>query len=401
MNVGIYPRPLLLFAAAAAATAALLIVATPAGHATTNAAATTNASNTPGAVYAMTNERSGNRILVYDRRSDGTLAAPRPFATGGLGTGQIDQSGNSVVLAGGNFETSQDNVGGSSEYLFTVNTGSNSVSSFRLKHGDPELADVESGLDHPTSITYSKHRLFVLNAQNQSCLFPSNPTITGFTVSGDGELTPIPGSTRPVPGGPNSGCTMISFNPRGDVLVVSEKIADLLVTYTVTRDGIPSAPIVNNTTGVDPFSYAFTRQDQLITAENYNSMGGGVSTYDVPDSGVLVPISPSVLTTRNDSCWVVITNDEKYFYVTNAVSGDITSYTLDNDGNIALLEPIAATVGPMAFDEALSGDSKYLYARSITEGSIHAYEVNKDGSLVQIQTIGGLPPGAAEGLAAR
>lgn len=400
MHVRPYPVPSVHRAAIFVVAALLLyLAAAPVGRAAPSSTQAAS-SNTPGAVYAMTNERLGNRILVYDRHSDGTLAAPRSFATGGSGSGAIDQSANSLVLAGGNYETSQTNVGGSSEYLFTVNTGSNSVSSFRLKSGDPVLADVESGLDHPISVTYSKHRLFVLSAGNQSCL-GSNPTLTGFTVAGDGQLTPIPGSTREVPGGPESGCTMIEFNPRGDVLVVSEKVADLLITYTVTREGIPSAPIVNDTTGVDPFGFSFTRQNQLITAENYNSMFGGVSTYAVPDSGVLVPISPSVLTTRNDSCWVVITNNEKYFYVTNAVSGDITSYTLDNDGNIALLQPIAANVGPMAFDEALSGDSKYLYARSITEGSIHAYRVGQDGSLVEIQSIGGLPPGSAEGLAAR
>jgi len=45
-------------------------------------------------------------------------------------------------------------------------------------------------------------------ATNQSCI-GGNPTITGFAVDGDGELTPIFGSTREVPGGPNSGCTMV------------------------------------------------------------------------------------------------------------------------------------------------------------------------------------------------
>lgn len=114
----------------------------------------------------------------------------------------IDQSANSLVLAGGNFETSQTNVSGSSEYLFTVDTGSNSITSFRVKNGsDPVIADIEGGVDHPISLTYNKHRLFVLNAGNQSCQ-GSNPTITGFTVAGDGQLTPIPGSTREVPGGP-------------------------------------------------------------------------------------------------------------------------------------------------------------------------------------------------------
>ena len=388
-------RLVLLATLAVAAAIATALLATPGGSAASNGAS----ENAPGAVYAMTNERAGNRILVYDRHSDGTLAPPRSVATGGTGSGAIDQSANSLVLAGGNYESSQAVAGGSAQFLFTVNTGSNSVSSFRVKSGDPVLADVESGLDHPISVAYSKHRLFVLNAGNQSCQ-GSNPTITGFTVDARGELTPIPGSTREVPGGPESGCTMISFNPRGDVLVVSEKLADLLITYTVSREGIPSAPIVNNTTGVDPFGFAFTRQNQLITSENYNSMGGAVSTYDVPESGVLVPISPSVLNGRNDACWVAITNDEKYFYVSNAVSGDVSSYTLDNDGNIALLEAVAGNVGPMAFDEAMSNDSKYLYIRSLTPGTIEVFAIQQDGSLIKIQSIGGLPPGS-EGLAAR
>ena len=400
MTTRLNARALVVLAAVVASTAGVLVTVAPNGDAAASAAANASTNGTPGAVYAMTNERDGNRIFVYDRHADGTLAAPRPFDTGGSGSGLIDQSGNSLVLAGGNFESSQQNVGGSTQFLFTVNTGSNSVTSFRLKSGDPVIADVEGGLDHPISVTYSKHRLFVLNAGAQSCQ-GSNPTITGFTVAGDGELTPIPGSTREVPGGPESGCTMISFNPRGDVIVVTEKLADLIISYRVTREGIPSAPLVNNTTGVDPFAFSFTRQGQLITAENYNSLGGGVSTYDVPDSGVLVPISPSVLNGRSDSCWVVITNNEKYFYVSNAVSGDVTSYTLDNDGNIALLDPIAGDVGPMAFDEALSGDSKYLYVRSVTLGTIVAFAIQQDGSLIKIQTIGGLPPGSAEGLAAR
>lgn len=37
------------------------------------------------AVFAQTNELSGNRIAVYDRADDGTLAAAGSYATGGTG----------------------------------------------------------------------------------------------------------------------------------------------------------------------------------------------------------------------------------------------------------------------------------------------------------------------------
>src|SRR5687767_11254063 len=40
-----------------------------------------------GALYVSTNSTAANEVLVFPRRGDGTLGAPRAFATGGLGTG--------------------------------------------------------------------------------------------------------------------------------------------------------------------------------------------------------------------------------------------------------------------------------------------------------------------------
>ncbi len=64
--------------------------------------------NSPGAVYAMTNEAAGNRIAVFNRAANGTLTPGGSFATGGLGSGTFENTANGLILTG----QSPDNVGG-------------------------------------------------------------------------------------------------------------------------------------------------------------------------------------------------------------------------------------------------------------------------------------------------
>lgn len=40
----------------------------------------------------------------------------------------------------------------------------------------------------------------------------AQPNVSGFTFDDNGQLTPIPGSTRPLSGIPNSGCTQVAFD---------------------------------------------------------------------------------------------------------------------------------------------------------------------------------------------
>ena len=104
---------------------------------------------------------------------------------------------------------------------------------------------------------------------------------------------------------------------------------------------------------------------------------------------------------RSDTCWIVITDNGKYAYVTNAMSNDISSYRVEPDGTMTLLESIAgpADEAPAPFaipaDLTLSGNSRYLYARNVRDGDIFASRVETDGTLTPIQTLPrALPPGA-------
>jgi hypothetical protein len=115
---------------------------------------------TPGAVYALTNEPNGNRVIVYNRAANGILTQGRAFSTGGMGSGQFEGSAGGLILSG----QSPDNLGGGNHYLIATNTGSNEISVFTVQKDELTLTDkVPSGGVQPVSVTLRKNLVYVLN----------------------------------------------------------------------------------------------------------------------------------------------------------------------------------------------------------------------------------------------
>ena len=126
--------------------------------------------------------------------------------------------------------------------LYVVNAGSDQISAFEVTpRGLRRTAVVGSGGHQPISATVDGRLLYVLNAGRDQ--------ITGFIV-GHGSLTPLAGSTRPLSGS-GTGPAEVQFDRGGDLLAVTEKATGHIDTYTVGRDGRPSAPHVQNSAGQD------------------------------------------------------------------------------------------------------------------------------------------------------
>lgn len=365
-----------------------LIATTPAG------AAAGTSSNTPGAVYILTNNVANNEVDVFNRSADGTLAPGGSFSTGGLGSGGPTGSTGALVLGA----QSPANLSGSNRYLFAVNPGSDSISVLAVQNDGLVLLDQQpSGGRMPISLTVRKNLLYVLNSGSSN--------ISGFTVGAQGELTPLPGSTRPISGGAAAVPAQIQFDPKGELLVVTERNTGIIDTYLIDKDGLPGGPILNRSNGDEPFGFAFTQRGQLIVTEAHRGIAlqGAASSYNVAANGTLQVISPSVRNTQSDTCWIVITDNDRYAYVANLDAGTVSSYRVAPDGTLSLLEPIAASTGPGSapVDEALSNNSRYYYAHSAANGLISSYQVQPDGTLVPTSgVVAGLPPSAI-GLAAK
>ncbi len=263
---------------------------------------------------------------------------------------------------------------------------------FRVGPQGLELVEVESSNGaRPTSITVSKGVVYVMNSGGFMCSGVEElPNVTGSTLAQDGQLTPIPGSKRFLSGGPNAGCNQVSFNPRGDVLVVTEQEADLIDTFLVNQDGTLNGPTPQQSTGQGPFGFAFTQDGHLLTTENGDALPGqgGAASYDVTRDGTLVPISPTVRNLQSDTCWVQITEDGKLAFAASfGDDGGISSYRVLPDGNLELIASQAETTGTGTADSALSQNSRYLYVLNSLAGTITGFRVGHDGSLTRMETV--------------
>lgn len=341
------------------------------------------ASPAVGAVYVLSNQVAGNSVIEYVRGAGGELTPAGSFATGGSGTGGGLGSQGAIALDR------------AERYLFAVNAGSASVTSFRVnpRGGLQRVGTTPSGGTMPTSLTTDGHVLYVLNAGG-----PGN--IAGFSISA-GALTPLAGSTRALSGAATAPA-QISFTPDGRRLVVTERATNRIDVYDVDQDGLASGPTVSPSPGVTPFGFDFDRRGNVIVSEAFGGQpnASAVSSLALTSSGATV-ISASVPTTETAACWVVTTIDGRYAYAGNAGSNSISGYTVAPDGALTLLTPGGKTASAAAgvTDLATSRDSRYLYAR-ISNGTVGAFAVGSDGSLTTLAAAPGLPTGAA-GIAAR
>jgi 6-phosphogluconolactonase len=339
----------------------------------------------PGAVYTMSNAANGNSILMFNRLPDGRLVAAGHLPTGGAGTG------GGLGNQGGLTLTRNE------RWLLAVNAGSDTVSVLEVRHRGLRLRDVEpSGGSQPVSVTEHRGLVYVLNAGSDS--------ITGFVLGRHGRLHALAGSTRSLSGA-GTGPAQVSFSPDGDVLVVTEKNTNKIVTFTIDRHGLPGQANVQDSNGQTPFGFAFGKRDQLFVSEAFGGAenASATSSYEVDRNGVLTTISASVGTNQTANCWVVVTPNGRFAYVTNTGSGSISGYSIEFDGTIELLDADGRTAvtgdGSAPIDLALTDGGRFLYSLNSGTNSIGAFRLRADGSLTPLPFVEGLPTGA-NGLAA-
>jgi 6-phosphogluconolactonase len=342
----------------------------------------------PGAVYVMTNASSGNAIMAFRRAANGTLTAAGTYSTGGLGFGTgadpLGSQGSLILTSDGHF-------------LLAVNAGSNDVSVMQVgSRGLSLVSKVSSGGTEPISVTLYKNLAYVLNAGG-------TPNISGFVLGPTGILHAVAGSSRPLAGGTSAGPAEISFAPNGSFLVVTEKGTNLIDTYQVMANGLTMGPTSNASNGMTPFGFSFGGLGALITSEAFGGGSGlgAASSYRITGAGTLRMVSGSVGDTQTAPCWVVVTSNGSFAFLSNTASGTISSYTVKPGGALTLLNGVAGSTGSssVATDEALSSTNQFLYVLTPGANSISAFQVDGAGGLMQITGAANVPT-TAQGIAA-
>lgn len=339
-----------------------------------------------GMVFTSSNDAAGNELLVYARRDDGGLMLVRRAATTGLGSGAGLGSQGAVTL-------SRDG-----RHVFVVNAASNSVSTFALKGDSLELVStVDSGGLHPISIAEHDGLVYVLNDGG-------NGNVAGFK-NRHGMLMPVDGSVRGLSVAGGALPAQVGFTEDGDAIVVTEKGTQKLTSYRVRRDGgLREWPVVTSSPGMTPFGFAFNKRNRLVVSE---AVGGGVgastvSSYRFLNSAPATPqvVSAAVADTQTAACWVAISPNGRYAYVTNAGSSSVSSYAIAGDGQLTLMNAVAGMTGTGSSpaDVSVSPDGHHLYVRNGRTYTLSSFKVLDDGGLVERPVTEGLPT-TAVGLA--
>lgn len=315
------------------------------------------ASDTPGAVFALTNAASGNAVAYYARSAQGALSYVAAFPTGGAGTGANLGSQGSVTLSD------------DGRSLYAVNAGSNTVSVFSVQPNGLQLqTEFPSGGVRPISVTVHGDVLYVLNI--------GSSTINGFTTSG----TPL--ASQPLLGGNPA---QVAFSPSGDELVVTEKGTRSIDTFPVVG-GIALPGVSSASAGATPFGFAFDNLGRLFVSE----AAGSASSYAVDASGAHV-ISGAVPTFQGAPCWLVTSKNGKFAYTANAAAGSISGFAIAPDGSLALVGSTPGLAHPL--DEAVSNNGRFLYVLNDGRHDIAGYRIAADGSLAPLGEVGALPSG--------
>jgi len=334
----------------------------------------------PGAVFTSTNAAAGNEVVAFRRAADGTLAPAGSHPTGGMGLGAGLSSQGAVTLT-------QD-----ARYLLVVNAGSDDLSVFAVDGERLTLTDrVSSGGDRPVSVAVHHRLVYVLNAGSDG--------LAGFTLSADGDLSPIPGSSRALAGS-GTGAAQASFNPRGDLLVVTERAANRIEAFSVGSDGRLGASTSGASAGATPFGFAFQGNGTVVVSEANGGtpLGGLVSSYAV-SSGAVTTITGALPNGETAPCWLLVSPDHRHAFVANAGTASVSSYAVASDGSLALLQGAAGSTAAGPLDMAFSRDGRYLYAVTPRAGTVSGFAVSSDGGLTPVGAAGALPA-SAYGLAA-
>ena len=371
----------------------------------------------PGAVYVTTNQDARNEVVAFRRGSDGNLTLLQRIDTGGTGTGGPTESQDAVVL-------NKDHT-----LLFTVNVSSNDISVFSV---DPEtfklafVQRVDSGGDRPVSLDVRENLLYVVNSGLRS-------GVSGFRIAANGTLTPIRGSTQPLSFGDRSPfgdvtlpCTNIfprleegvicsatqpaevEFSPDGKFLVVSERLVNQFSIYELDKNGVAGNRKSRSSSGESPFGMHFTPKGQLLVAEAFldRAGDGGVSSYNLTDDGDTKVITGTLKTGQSTSCWIGVTPNGRFAYITNPGNSSITGLRIGGGGKLQLLPGLeGAGDGVVAFsndprDLDITPDGRFLYVLNNREGSVNGFRVNRNGTLDLVTTTSVVLPVFGLGLAA-
>jgi 6-phosphogluconolactonase len=346
-----------------------------------NSAANTDLSIASGAdknnvhcLYTESNTSGTNEIIAYKIKNNGDLEWISSTSSGGAGSGAGLGSQGALAL-------DKDH-----KWLYAVNAGSNSVSSFKVNNdGSLTLADTKkSGGIDPNSVSVYGNLLYVLNHGSDN--------IHGFKIGDDGKLTNIEGSTKSL-SGTSVDAPQISFTPEGSWIMVTEKATNIISTFRVKSNGSVGTGIFTPSVGKTPFGFDFARDHFIIVS---NAAGGGPgagssTSYILENNGKPRDINGAIPDLQTAPCWFAATKYGRFAYTTNTTTNNISSYYVSPWGALYLVQSEAAKTGTGPLDIVVGANNYFVFELNSKSNTIGSYHRKFLGGLEFISNTSGLP----------
>lgn len=319
--------------------------------------------------------------MVYSINYNGSLQLSSKTVSGGMGTG-------APLGSQGALSISKDH-----HWLFAVNAGSNTVSSFKImKDGSLTLVSTKNSWGkNPVSVSNYRNMLYVLNRGSDN--------IHGFWIGNDGKLSDIDGSTKHL-SGTGVDAPQISFTPNGDFLAVPEKATNMIGTFKLMNDGSAGPGNFNHSVGHTPFGFDFARDRYMIVSNaEMGAAGAGTGTsYYIWPNGKIKDINGARPNYQSAPCWVSITKYGRFAYMTNTATNNISSYYVAAWGGLYLVESSAASTGKGPLDIVVAANNFYVYVLNSASHNITGHYRKFLGRLGSLGSTENLPM-SATGLA--
>ncbi|KAG9128135.1 hypothetical protein FRC07_004477 [Ceratobasidium sp. 392] len=347
--------------------------------------------NIAGAVYFITNEPSGNNVIVNTIDHSGKLSYSHAVPTGGKGL-----HGNSTG-GGPDGLFSQDSVKVGQNMLFTVNPGSNTVTMFRINYLNPSEIHmpVSSGGEFPISIAFSEHtkEVCVLNGgriNGVQCYWTD-------MIKG---LIPIPNTKRslglnqttPATGAPGSASDVV-FSANGEELYVSVKgmmpTPGFVATYKVNKaDGSLSDKPVKTTPasgGLSPFSMTLIPYTKALLATD---PAVGFAIYDF-SKGSPADSTTHPVANQRANCWSALSYKTGNIYLVDTGLSTVTEVHVDRKLNANVVNQYPLGLGSGTIDSAIVsvGEHDFMYVLSANATSVDVLSLNGPGKATHLQRL--------------
>jgi DNA-binding beta-propeller fold protein YncE len=221
----------------------------------------------------------------------------------------------------------------------------------------------------------------------------SDATISPFSVSVDGSLTPIactPASNCATADDPEAE----AVSPSGRFLYVATGTPGGVSIFAIGAGGavspIACSPPSNCATGGNTFGLAITPSGRFLYVTNSSPMNS-VSAFAIGADGTLAPIPCSPATncnTGDDPAGVAVDPTGRFLYVANDGAASVSIFAIQANGSLVPVSCDPATschagTGPNGVKVSPSGRFLYVTNNS-SSGSVSVFAIGADGSLTPV-----------------